>query len=86
MRAVAESDPCDDTTVRERRGNEARSFAKAHLVELGTNVELWQSLYVCPLSGQLWLEDFPQGELQAGGPSRLRVVQSPPDWYNEHTH
>ena len=84
MQSVTEHDPCDHTTIRERRGNDAKSFANGHLVELGRSVEHWESLYVCQRCGQLWLEDFPQGELQGGGPSRLRVVHEPPGWYTGH--
>jgi hypothetical protein len=79
---VAERDPCDDTSVRERHGADARTFATEHLVKLQTNVELWEALYVCPLSGQLWLEDSPRGEALGGGPSRLRVVHEPPGWFS----
>jgi hypothetical protein len=76
---VADRDPCDDTSV--RRGADARSFVSGHLGKLGTDVERGETLYVCPLSGQLWLKDFPLGEPDGPAMCRLRVVHEPPGWY-----
>jgi hypothetical protein len=79
---VTDRDPCDDTTVRERWDADAREFAATHLVRLAVGAGGWEALYTCPLSGQLWLEDYPRSEEHGGGPTRLRVVHETPTWYS----
>jgi len=60
----------------ELHGNAAIEFAKSHLIEIRTDPSLWTIEYENPTSGEKWVMDYPQGELQGGGPPRLRRIDS----------
>ena len=55
-------------------GSDAEAYAQDHLLKRFVNEREWLKGFVCPDSGQLWLMDFPESELQGGGPPRLRLV------------
>jgi hypothetical protein len=40
----------------------------------------WAILYRHKETGEFWDLTFPQGEMQGGGPRRLRVVSDPSNW------
>jgi hypothetical protein len=64
---------CSETPD-ELEGVEAQDFARGHLLEAWVNAIWWTTGYTCADSGHHWLMDFPHGELQGGGPPRLRRV------------
>jgi hypothetical protein len=43
----------------------------------------WTARYRCPDTGALWIQDFPHGELQAGGPPRLRQLDGDGEPFGE---
>jgi hypothetical protein len=75
-----DDDPCSDQAGRrEKCGAEARSFAAGHLTKVATSPDASESVYACPLSGQLWLEDSRSG-MASGDAPRLRIIHEPPAW------
>lgn len=66
------ADPC--IGLRELDGNEADGFAHSHLSEKWVDSTRWRVGYECPTTGRRWLRDSPRGELQGGGPPRLRQL------------
>lgn len=55
----------------------------ASLKKIGVNGEKWEKYYLDEQTGEKWIEDYPQSELQGGGPPRLRMVDSFPDGVGE---
>ena len=60
--------------MEELNGRPAGVYAQNHLKKFSVNGELWEILFECPITGIQWIEDFPQGEAQGGGPPRLRKL------------
>lgn len=56
----------------ELNGMEAQNYYKEHLKKISVDGQAWQITYQCPITGILWLADFPHSERQGGGPPRLR--------------
>jgi len=67
---------CACDTLFELEGNEAKQYARDHLVEIEADAVNWTARYRCPDTGRLWLRDYPQSELHGGGPTRLRQVDA----------
>jgi hypothetical protein len=65
----------------ELNGRAAQVFAEAHLDKIEVDVVQWTTTYRDPRDGSEWLMDYPHGELQGGGPPRLRRIthESTPD-------
>jgi hypothetical protein len=51
-------------------------YARHHLEAGRTYLDGWAAEYVCRATGIRWLLDHPRGELQGGGPARLRTAAS----------
>lgn len=60
------------TNETEYNGKEAVEFAKNFLKETRSNPIAWTVEYEDPLTEEVWVMDYPQSELQGGGPPRLR--------------
>jgi len=56
----------------ELHGAEAVRFAAERLRRLRSNADTWETEYVDDATGELWVMDYPHGELQGGGSPRLR--------------
>lgn len=65
---------CDTTLL--LNGNAADDYSRDHLIEDFVDVNNWIVLFHCPVTHKEWLMDYPQGDLQGGGPPRLRQVDS----------
>jgi hypothetical protein len=65
---------CACDSVFELTGNEADQYGREHLVELEVDAVNWTVRCRCPDTGRMWLRDSPHGELQGGGPPRLRQL------------
>lgn len=77
---MANRDPCDDPSVRKGLLDEAaEQFLEEHLELIGSAGVEKEALYVCPLSGQLWLREVP---VSGPGSVRLRIVHEHPSWYS----
>jgi hypothetical protein len=61
---------CQCKDAEEIDGWEAEDYASNHLRK--ARVGNWEIEYKCPDTGFHWLMDYPHGELQGGGPPRLR--------------
>jgi hypothetical protein len=55
-------------------GVEALAYADEHLEEVSTDPVAWTVIYRCPVTGRVWLLDYPDSQLQGGGPPRLRQL------------
>jgi hypothetical protein len=64
---------CNSTMI--LTGIEALLYAKEHLKQISVDADQWEIEYLCPETNQHWTLDYPQSELQGGGPPRLRVIQ-----------
>ena len=64
-----------DTDPTQLTGNAAKEFAASTLEKVRTNAADWTVEYRDPRDGSLWIMDYPQSELHAGGPPRLRRVR-----------
>jgi hypothetical protein len=77
-----DDNPCWEVDPpRELWDNTAR-VALPHLERAGVDESGWEALFVCPLSGRFWLEDYPRSAEQGGGPMRLRVISDYPSWWS----
>jgi hypothetical protein len=56
-------------------GADALHYADDHLEKVAVDVRAWTASYRCPNTGRRWLLDYPESELQGGGPPRLRQVE-----------
>jgi len=65
---------CVCRSVFELEGSAADRYAREHLERLDLDLVTWTVRYSCPDTGRRWVRDFPHGELQAGGPPRLRQL------------
>lgn len=65
---------CACETLFELNDTAADDYAREHLEKLDVDLVNWTVRYRCPDTGRLWIRDFPHGELQAGGPPRLRQL------------
>jgi hypothetical protein len=63
---------CSDLFALE--GAAVRSYAEEHLEKMSVDPVAWTTTYRCPETGRTWLLDHPHGELQGGGPPRLRQL------------
>lgn len=63
---------CDDKDQFE--GVQAEDYAREHLQQVRVDKVNWETEYVCPVTGSVWLKDFPQSHLHGGGPPRLRKI------------
>jgi hypothetical protein len=61
---------CDSSS--ELWDDEAIRYATEHLVEVAKLAGGWEKLYRCDKTGLCWVMDWPEGQLQGGGPRRLR--------------
>jgi hypothetical protein len=52
-------------------GDEALRFAESHLRKIGVDESGWETRFENPVDGSRWLMDYPQSEMQGGGPPRL---------------
>ena len=57
-------------------GEEARQYADEHLEKVGVDLDAWATTYRWLETGRSWLLDHPHGEMQGGGPPRLRQVDA----------
>lgn len=48
------------------------ALTSSYLVEVGRDVSGWNVLYRDPTDGRYWELNYPQSELQGGGPPQLR--------------
>ncbi|GAB4167502.1 MAG: hypothetical protein Fur0032_05590 [Terrimicrobiaceae bacterium] len=48
----------------------------SYLIELGRDSSGWDAIYRDPGDGRLWELIYPQGELQGGGPPKLRCLSA----------
>lgn len=53
------------------RGDEAKVYACEHLTPLEVRADGWETVFRCPTTGLLWLQDWPSGEEHGGGLRRL---------------
>jgi hypothetical protein len=60
-----------ETPPRELSGAAAVEYAK-RLRKVSVNAQTWEVEYIDDATGQRWVMDYPQSELQGGGPPRLR--------------
>lgn len=67
--------PCQCELTSEMSGDEARRYAERHLDQVEVRAEGWETVYRCPLTGLLWLKDYPRSAEQGGGPARLRLMR-----------
>ena len=51
---------------------DAKDFASSHLEVVEVRAGGWEVEFRCPNTELRWLEDWPAGEEQGGGPRRLR--------------
>jgi hypothetical protein len=58
----------------ELNGRDAQDFAKT-LRKVRVDGENWEVEYVDDATGEHWLMDYPQSELQGGGPPRIRRMK-----------
>lgn len=58
---------CRCNEVEHLIGAEANAYERFHLRELVRDHVEWRALYVCPVTGKLWLETSPHSELHGGG-------------------
>lgn len=65
---------CKCAEISELRGDAAKAYADEHLEQVEVRADGWEVLYRCPDTGQLWLEDYAEGEQHGGGEMRLRQV------------
>ncbi len=65
---------CQCNDIEELNGRIAQDYAEEHLriAQVGN----WEIEYACPDTGIHFLMDYPRGELQGGGPPRLRKLGS----------
>ena len=70
------------SAIRLLKGVEATRYSRDHLTEMWTDPVNWRSGFSCPESEQLWIMDFPNAELQGGGPARLQLV-SKAEWEDQ---
>jgi len=70
------SDPCSTATA-EVWGAAAGKLL-LHLTATATNESGWSQALSCPSTGVAWVEDYPFGEMQGGGPARLRRLPLAP--------
>jgi hypothetical protein len=66
---------CQCDLVMEMSGDAARQYAADHLEKIEVRADGWEVLYRCPVTGRLWLKDYPRGAEQGGGPARLAQVE-----------
>jgi hypothetical protein len=50
---------------------DARDYAASHLKLVEVRAGGWEVVFRCPVTGLLWLEDWPRSEEHGGGPRRL---------------
>lgn len=66
----------------EFHGREADEFIQT-LVEISVDGVNWTITYRDPKTDLQWIVDYPHGELQGGGPRRIRLIsdgfRTPPD-------
>ncbi|NDC83801.1 hypothetical protein EB093_09115 [bacterium] len=53
------------------------------LLKIAVDAKLWEKYFINPTTKERWIEDYPQSELQGGGPPRLRKVERFPDEIEE---
>ncbi|MCP4140577.1 MAG: hypothetical protein GY755_09860 [Chloroflexi bacterium] len=63
---------CQCQHVTELNGVEAQKYAREHLEKIHVDGETWEIEYLCSETNTHLIMDFPQSELQGGGPPRLR--------------
>lgn len=49
-------------------GNEGQEYARKNLIQVLVDDVNWKILHRNPITGEHWMECFPQSELQGGGP------------------
>ncbi len=59
----------------ELKGAEALRFAEAKLTKIKVHAETWEVEYLDPITGDHWILDYPDSELQGGGSPRLRRTE-----------
>ncbi len=62
------------TKPKELEGVPAIEYAEKYLRKVRVDNRLWEIEYIDGATGQRWVMDYPQSELQGGGPPRLRPV------------
>jgi len=70
--SVSEDKAMTEKRAQEFHGAAAVAYA-SRLRKLSVNAETWEVEYVDDDTGQRWVMDHPQSELQGGGPPRLRA-------------
>jgi hypothetical protein len=63
---------CQCNKLSKIEGRDAQIYAEQHLHEV--RIGNWEIEYECPDTGVHWLMDYPHGQLQGGGPSRLQKL------------
>jgi hypothetical protein len=63
---------CRCEQVTELLNAEAKTYADAHLEQVGLRDDGWTVVYRCPDTGREWIEEYPRSEEHGGGPMRLR--------------
>lgn len=57
-------------------GDEARQYAHEHLQKTGGDGTKWEIYYVCPVTGQRWVQDYPFSGHYETTPRLRRVTDS----------
>jgi immunity protein 27 of polymorphic toxin system len=65
---------CQCGEVSELWDDAAKRYAAEHLEQVEVRANGWEVVYRCPVTGRLWLEDYPRSAEQGGGPMRLRQL------------
>ncbi len=55
-------------------GSEIDDFIKNHLRLVRIDKTTWEKFYEDMITHEIWVVDYPQSELQGGGPPRLRLM------------
>ncbi|MFZ5909212.1 MAG: Imm27 family immunity protein [Chloroflexota bacterium] len=63
---------CKCREIDELNGRQAQDYAQDHLKKTRVDGQTWQIEYECPYTSVKFIMDFPESELQGGGPPRLR--------------
>ncbi len=58
----------------EYKGAEAIEFAEKYLRKIRSNIDTWETEYICEETGETWLMDYPNSEQHGGGSPRLRKL------------
>jgi hypothetical protein len=64
---------CNELT--ELTGDEAHKYAHEHLQKTGGDGAIWEIDYVCPTTGQRWVQDYPFSSHYETTPRLRRIAE-----------